>query len=67
MVAIRIRENYSISDNQFVGTHGFVNYKGYCPQKVCLSLVLRIFQFTSYFPKYSLGVRPVIFLKRRVK
>jgi hypothetical protein len=35
--------------------------------KVCLSLVLRIFQFKSYFPKYSLGVRPVIFLKRRVK
>ena len=27
MAAIRIRENYSISDNQFVGTHGFVNYK----------------------------------------
>ena len=31
------------------------------------SLGLRIFQFKSYFPKYSLGVRPVIFLKRRVK
>ncbi len=26
MAAIRIRENYSISDNQFVGTHSFVNY-----------------------------------------
>ena len=33
MAAIRIRENYTVSDNQFVGTHGFVNYKGFCPQK----------------------------------
>ena len=27
MVAICIRENYTVSDNQFVGTHDFVNYK----------------------------------------
>lgn len=27
MAAIRIRENYMVSDNQFVGTHSFVNYK----------------------------------------
>ena len=33
MPAIRIRENYTVFDKQFVGTHGFVNYKGNCPQK----------------------------------
>lgn len=33
MPAVRIRENYTVSDNQFIGTHGFVNYKGYGPKK----------------------------------
>ena len=31
MAAIRIRENYTVSDNQL--THSFANYKGYCPKK----------------------------------